>query len=233
VGDLRLQPRLSQLTQEDGILEYNQAMLYALGGVAFLAAWVRSRFRNIWVLGLGVVLVVVAGEEISWGQRIFGIDTPSSLAGSNVQGETNLHNLDGVHQSVRAASLVFIFGTLVVVPVLARTSAWVRDLRDRWRVPVAPLWTLPVTVAAILFMVVPRVLFDDVVFTLDEVGETFTGLAFVAYAVAWTWSTWPRVVPSPSAGPGWEIQEPLPTAPESPGRDLEAADLATSGARER
>ena len=36
---------------------------------------------------------IAFGEEISWGQRILGIETPESLEGINDQGETNLHNL--------------------------------------------------------------------------------------------------------------------------------------------
>jgi hypothetical protein len=34
-----------------------------------------------------------AGEEISWGQRIFGFKTPEPLAQVNKQDELNLHNL--------------------------------------------------------------------------------------------------------------------------------------------
>ena len=37
--------------------------------------------------------VVVAGEEISWGQRVFGWETPQTVAEVNLQQETNLHNL--------------------------------------------------------------------------------------------------------------------------------------------
>ena len=34
-----------------------------------------------------------AGEEISWGQRLFGLETPDYLKGKNAQGELGLHNL--------------------------------------------------------------------------------------------------------------------------------------------
>jgi len=42
---------------------------------------------------LALVLFVMAGEELSWGQRIFHWDTPADYAKVNAQGETNLHNL--------------------------------------------------------------------------------------------------------------------------------------------
>lgn len=40
---------------------------------------------------IALVLFVMAGEELSWGQRIFGWST-SELFNANAQGETNLHN---------------------------------------------------------------------------------------------------------------------------------------------
>ena len=44
----------------------------------------------------GIVLLFIAGEEISWGQRIFGYPTPDWIAERNLQEEFNLHNLSGV-----------------------------------------------------------------------------------------------------------------------------------------
>ena len=41
----------------------------------------------------GIGLVFVAGEEISWGQRIIGFATPDYLLDINIQEELNLHNI--------------------------------------------------------------------------------------------------------------------------------------------
>ena len=43
--------------------------------------------------GLGLASFVICGEELSWGQWIFGWETPEDLAEINLQDETNLHNL--------------------------------------------------------------------------------------------------------------------------------------------
>ncbi len=40
------------------------------------------------------------GEEASWGQHVFGWDTPDGWAARNDQAETNLHNLGGVPGSL-------------------------------------------------------------------------------------------------------------------------------------
>jgi hypothetical protein len=43
---------------------------------------------------LAAVLLLVALEEISWGQRIFNIASPAYFEQHNVQGEITFHNLD-------------------------------------------------------------------------------------------------------------------------------------------
>lgn len=44
---------------------------------------------------LSIALLFVAMEEISWGQRIFGVSTPDILLSYNIQEETNIHNIKG------------------------------------------------------------------------------------------------------------------------------------------
>jgi hypothetical protein len=44
-------------------------------------------------LGLAFLYFFGAGEEISWGQRIFHIQEPAGLAEENVQNELNIHDL--------------------------------------------------------------------------------------------------------------------------------------------
>ncbi|MEO6468245.1 MAG: hypothetical protein ABIP21_04030 [Acidimicrobiia bacterium] len=71
------------------------------------------------VFGLG--LFVVAMEEISWGQWLFFFETPGSWKAINRQGETNLHNLDGLWGRSEWMRLVFALGGLLGV------------LANRWR----------------------------------------------------------------------------------------------------
>jgi hypothetical protein len=124
-----------QLAGEDGSLEYAQVAILLgsslMGGyIAVLLSRARDRvWAGCYALG-ALVLLWMAGEEISWGQRIFGLSTPEVLA-PNVQGELNLHNLPGV--TSRMHLLLEI--SLVVVSVLS-IAVWTRApaaLR-RWRV---------------------------------------------------------------------------------------------------
>jgi hypothetical protein len=55
-------------------------------------SWV-SLVKQLIYLGLALLFFFGAGEEISWGQRILGFQTPQSLSQVNRQKEFNLHNL--------------------------------------------------------------------------------------------------------------------------------------------
>lgn len=52
-----------------------------------------SLIKQLVYLGLAVLFLFGAGEEISWGQRILGFQTPEQLSQVNRQEEFNLHNL--------------------------------------------------------------------------------------------------------------------------------------------
>ena len=60
--------------------------------------WI-SLLKQLVYLGLALLFFFGAGEEISWGQRIFGFKTPEPLAQVNKQDELNLHNLSVLENS--------------------------------------------------------------------------------------------------------------------------------------
>lgn len=86
-------PRLYILaTYEDLVGEWAQFFLFTLTMLlAARQAYAATRFRLFFSL-LALACFYVAGEEISWGQRLFDIQTPDFFDQHNLQGETNLHN---------------------------------------------------------------------------------------------------------------------------------------------
>ena len=134
-------PLFEFFTAEDRFLEWLQFAGYAgaagfAAGVAIVLARRGSSRRTValWALfALGCFLI--AGEEISWGQRIFGWGTPEALEAANSQDETNLHNLGSVHTLVNVVLLgIGLYGT--AVPLLARSLS----LRGRSWLFVPPLF---------------------------------------------------------------------------------------------
>ena len=88
------------LRSEDGPLEWIQFTEYAISSILALLIYVRAKRKKninsiIWLL-IAFLSFVIAGEEISWGERITGIGI-NSISEINVQGETNFHNLPFFH----------------------------------------------------------------------------------------------------------------------------------------
>lgn len=115
-------------TREDGPVEY--AGFAAFLGASVLAFVAASRIRRAHRLAfaaavLGAVLVVAAGEEISWGQRLFGTETPAVLVDGNRQDELNLHNIDGLQQKAIIAQFA-VAGAGVMVAWFVRRP-WARS----------------------------------------------------------------------------------------------------------
>ncbi|MCI5211107.1 MAG: hypothetical protein D3910_20495 [Candidatus Electrothrix sp. ATG2] len=79
----------------------------------------------------------MAGEEISWGQRIMEIETIEIMKQINVQGENNLHNLFGYFADHAFIGAIFMFG--FVLPVLANRNLFIRQLCDFIGLPVASI----------------------------------------------------------------------------------------------
>lgn len=85
-----------------------------------------SLVKRLVYLGLALLFFFGAGEEISWGQRIFGFKTPAPLAQVNKQDELNLHNLTVLEDSKFFTAdrmfdiFWFLFG--VLAPAIALLS---------------------------------------------------------------------------------------------------------------
>jgi glucan phosphoethanolaminetransferase (alkaline phosphatase superfamily) len=186
---------LYTLAREDGPYEDFEAAAYFLSAFLLLRVASARGARNLWVLGLAVLFFLVGGEEISWGQRIFAVGTPETMRSINVQGETNLHNIEGLHQVVRALSLLILWILFVAIPVgtlFRPTAKLIRVLA----LPIANRGYALAIVGATAFMVLPRML-GHIDFHLDEVGELLVSIAALGLAVG-LWSAARRGnVPTP------------------------------------
>ena len=88
------------LRSEDGPLEWIQFIEYAVSSLLTLLIFIRAKKKKdlnsiIWLI-IAFLSFIIAGEEISWGERITGIGI-NSISNMNVQGETNFHNLPFFH----------------------------------------------------------------------------------------------------------------------------------------
>jgi len=94
------------VVREDSLIEWAEVGAYAVAAAAAVAVVRRAR-RVVRLAYLGIVAAAVAaiGEELSWGQRLFGVATPAPLAAGNRQQEMNLHNLVAAESPTRLVLL--------------------------------------------------------------------------------------------------------------------------------
>jgi hypothetical protein len=168
--------------QEDGWVENTQALLLLAASIVCFVGLRRRGFKNVWYAGYALMFFLDFGEEISWGQRIFGIATPKALKAENAQHELNFHNLVGVNSHVRMVGILVVIGFLFAIPWATVVLPAVRSLTRRWAMPVAEVWQGIPALLAVSVMLIPRIQ-HQIVFDVDEVGELYLYLAFFLFSL--------------------------------------------------
>lgn len=129
------------LISEDGHVEDMQALLYLSAGLlGVLTAWMAYQVKRWRLVGLMVIFAVgcgfVAGEEVSWGQRFLGYETPAAIAERNMQEEFTLHNLDGIQNLTAIGYYVICTWACLAWIVVRKRPGDSGDLRNY----IAPGW---------------------------------------------------------------------------------------------
>ena len=145
------------LAREDGALEWASVSMFLLAAV-LAGATGRALLRGghprlgAFHLIVGVALILVVLEEVSWGQRLFGWSTPEAVGSVNEQDETNFHNITGfssvlysfplwgswialagagvrsvLHHYRRVTTADFVLPSLVLAPMLLLVGIWTAE----------------------------------------------------------------------------------------------------------
>lgn len=187
------------LTCEDGPIESIGHLALAAACILFCLSAIRvragstlprpSRTRGL-IIGLAICMFVLFGEEVSWGQRHFGFETPATWAELNYQGETNLHNTSFLQFYLDGAAIYiymsFVF--LSLAPLLVARWPAAHRWAHRWGVLVAPKpIALGFALLATAFWwrgLVPYVTYDVLLSnSFEELLETISEVLWFAYAI--------------------------------------------------
>ena len=138
------------LLSEDGLVENLTALsAFLAGGLLFAAAWMeKRRLPRIAFLVGGLAMAFLGGEEISYGQRIFGFATPDFLS-SNNQGESNFHNMPGVKTDLQ------LFHELAPLLCYVTFAAYFSGRDSLFRIPLPSLPLALGFLAIFLFAIAP------------------------------------------------------------------------------
>ena len=150
---------------EDGFTEWSTVVMLIIGLlVCFRRVWLLKDQRGFSFLFmttlLGLFFFFGAGEEISWGQRLFNIESSEFFTENNAQGEMNLHNLvvrDTKLNKVifgRGIGILLVLYLFVLIPLYKRKEA-VKQFLDKFAVPIAQNYQIA---AYIILLLVVQVL---------------------------------------------------------------------------
>jgi len=200
---------------EDHLIENLGAFFFFAASILyFVCYWLSLRLskdihhhrkRNIFYFFLAVLFFIGFGEEISWGQRIIGWETPQILEAINKQKETNFHNIRffndqryrrgeprenekrpvlSIMLDVDTWFFSFWFSYCMILPLLNRYSLRSGKYFSRFGLPVPPLWIGFLLLINFSMHAIPH-LFSLLVHmdhSFTELKESYDGLIFAVLA---------------------------------------------------
>lgn len=143
------QDAFMEYLKEDGLIENLTTLFLLFTSITSVVYIVRNYRTATWAelltrAGIAFLFFFAAGEEISWGQRLFEVNSSDFFMQNNAQGETNLHNL--VVGDVKINKLIFsqlltvglVIYLLLLRPLGLKVPA-VRKFISFWDIPL-PRW---------------------------------------------------------------------------------------------
>ncbi len=142
--------------QEDEYLEWASFWAFLLAALAYVRRAIHYRQTTStfpWFFyGVALFCFVVAMEEISWGQRVFGYRPPVYFLEYNFQQEFNFHNV--VETDYRKLALTLIIAGYGIVLPLAAQFGFLKGWLGRLGIVAPTILLLPVFAASFLLYVV-------------------------------------------------------------------------------
>ena len=184
---------LRWIAGERGLLELGQPVIVAVAayyGVRILALRpaLPKKWLGPWTFLLILGCIYVIGEELSWGQHLFGWGTPEWIDRLNDQGETNLHNVSSwFDQKPRLLLEISIVIGGIGYPAWSRYASlkeWKQKESEYW------LWPTIVCFPTAVLTVVSRFPVSD-----TEIQECF----FYLFILIYLWSLHYRIAQRRSA----------------------------------
>jgi hypothetical protein len=181
-----------QLLDEDQIVEWlTFGFLFLTGLLSLIIAKMKRKhgtFSNFFLV-FGIIIIFLSFEEISWGQRIIGLRTPTIFLENSDQPEINLHNI--IQEKLKNISFlgltynfktkhvvgwfIFFYGTCL--PLLALWNNRIRNLLKKIKI------IIPHPNLSLGFLIAALMMLDKPTGVEEELGEFFISINLFLFIV--------------------------------------------------
>ncbi len=178
------------VTGEDRVLEWLTVVLFVLTGVIALIIAIRIRSNKLpyfwFYLIVSILFVLFSLEELSWGQRLIGVESPEFFLDNNDQGEINIHNviqqwgkdlsIFGITYDFKTKHVtgLFLFFYGSILPIIA-ISHKISDFFRRIQFVVPPL------ILSFSFFLAAILMIDKPTGQEEEIGEFFFSICLFLF----------------------------------------------------
>ena len=174
---------LGYLLMEDTPVEWTGFLCLIVSGYFWLKAVKYNADRRIIAgciccAGLALLSLFVAGEEVSWGQRIFSYATPEFFRYHNVQKELTIHNLGFVWLHPKGFAVLFMITYGVMLPVVVALIKPIRRFATTHAIPIPP-WG-----SSFGFLIAAWLMTKPITGTDDEIGELVFSFSLLGCSIA-------------------------------------------------
>lgn len=177
-----------QFVTEDGLIETLTVCALLMSASVYLIRITGIRKQNgglflIMMCLSFLVFFFAAGEEISWGQRIFNIQSHEFFMQNNAQQETNFHNLvvngTKINKLVFSKILMLVAAFyLLILPALYTRKNGIRKWADKLGIPIPQRYQI---IAFLIFLTMTELTFSSKKGELLEFFGTFLLFLIVTY----------------------------------------------------
>lgn len=179
-----------QFVVEDGLIETLTVIALSINCLVYINRIFSHKLENglpfFFIMCFSaLVFFFAAGEEISWGQRIFNIESSAFFLEHNAQQETNFHNLivnDTKINKLVFSKILMLFALtyILLFPWLYSKKPNFRSFIDRLGIPIAQKYQI---LAFVIFFIMTELTFSSKKGELLEFFGTFLLLLIITYPV--------------------------------------------------
>ena len=171
-----------RLTQEDNLLEWSTFAFLLISGLLSLKIGTKLSPKSnphFWFFIIfGVFCILFSLEEISWGQRIFNVESPEFFLKNSDQREINVHNVIQQKFQVKTKHIagwtLFVYGVcLPLILVNPKFRSWSEKIR----------LVVPPPALSFSFFIAALMMFDRPTGREEEIGEFFFSLCFLQFII--------------------------------------------------